>query len=119
MGRARLPCAFCSEVRGSVAADPMGGGVKRGALSLAAPSLGFQTTREPLLLAAWLLDPFPPPPPQWLFQGPFQPPRLRGAPPSPGRQFYTQESPVTLEPHNAAPKAGCLLLEAIPHPLEP
>lgn len=58
-----------------------GGRVKRGALSLAAPSLGFQTTREPLLLAAWLLDPFPPPPPPSMaFPGPFPASEAEGRP---------------------------------------
>lgn len=38
---------------------PGWGRVERGALGIFARSLGFQTIKEPLLLAAWFLGPYP------------------------------------------------------------
>lgn len=46
------------DVRGERRHIPRWGRAERGALRIFARSLRFQTIKEPLLLAAWLLDPY-------------------------------------------------------------
>lgn len=46
------------DVRGERRRRPRWGRAERGALRIFARSLRFQTIKEPLLLAAWLLDPY-------------------------------------------------------------